>query len=383
MFSFYSINKNKNTMKKTNRTQCVATNTPLKHLHSFKNFPVLLACVDNLDTSTDLKEDMEWGVSKSNLVQLMTLLDPNEIYHNYHTTGVVGNLWKEHHRKFAEFINKDTFSTALEIGGASGKLVEQVFLNNLQSSWTIIEPSIHIKKSDPRVNLIEGYFENYPFKEKFDIIVHSHCIEHAYEPLSFLNKTNELLKVGGVHFISIPNMKYWLENGYMNTLSFEHTCYIDDYVLEFMLNKSGFEVVDKIIEPHSVFLKAIKRDKEVTTSDLDCTYVKDLFLRYTEKVQQDINFIQSQIKENSFYLFGAHTFPQIMLSLGVNASQVICILDNDTNKHNKRLYGTNSMIRSPECLRHLESPIVVVRCGIYSDEIRESIKKINASAILI
>jgi len=47
------------------------------------------------------------------------------------------------------------------------------------------------------------------------------------------------------------------------------------------------------------------------------------------------------------------------------------------------MYGTNSIVCSPKILQGLDSPIVVLRGGVYTGEIKESILKINPTAIII
>ena len=51
----------------------------------------------------------------------------------------------------------------------------------------------------------------------------------------------------------------------------------------------------------------------------------------------------------------------------------ICLLDNDTNKQTKRLYGTNLFVKSPTVLKDVERPIIILKAGVYNDEIKNDI----------
>ena len=169
------------------REICVITGIdPIEKIYTFKNFPISMSCVDT-DRAEDVFKDMEWGCSTENHVQLINLLDPDLIYKNYHSPGTVGEIWKKHHKSLAEFIQLDEFSSALEIGGANGSLFNS-FSKTAEFNWTIVEPSVDAVSNDHRLELINGYFENYQFDKTFDIIVHSHCFEHVYNPIKFLNK---------------------------------------------------------------------------------------------------------------------------------------------------------------------------------------------------
>lgn len=366
------------------RSTCVLTGTAdIEQLYSFKNFPIYVGCVDSPDSSKDLFCNMNWGYSKSSgNVQLIDLLDPAMLYKQNHGSGTIGAIWNAHHKKFYSFISKYDFHRVLEIGGASGALIKNFLETDKDFNWTIIEPSDTQVVSDPRVTFINDFFENYQNEKKFDTIIHSHLFEHVYDPIKFLNKIYNTLEHAGNHFITLPNMKHWLDQGFTNTLLFEHTFYVDDQVLEYLLNKANFEVVDKIVEEHSIFIYC-KKSNNVTTQNVTFNYVKDLYLKYISNLHNDFESILKQIGDSEVFLFGGHIFSQILLNLGLPENQVINILDNDPKKHKKRLYGSNLYIKSPLCLKGLNNPIVIVRGGTYTKEIIQSILNINPTARII
>lgn len=364
-------------MKIITRTHSVINPTEqLTPIATIKNFPISMSCMKSLKWNEDLFYDMKWGISESGHIELMELLDPNLIYKNYHNPGSVGKIWKDHHNRLYEFISKDNFKNVLEIGGSSGRLVDNFCLHSTKFNWSIIEPSVQAAHTDGRVDLIEGYFENHDFNTTFDTIVHSHVFEHVYDPLKFLQKIYQLLKPNGLHYISLPNMNYWLRNKFTNTLSFEHTFYVDDLVLEHLLSRTGFKVLEKIIDNHSVFIKSIKVEN-CETVNYDFTYVKDIFKNYMTGIQADADYIKEQLFDQKFYLFGGHIFSQSLLNLGLNIDNVECILDNDIQKHYKRLYGTTCLVKPTSVLAEDENPIVILRGGPYHEEIKKSILNIN------
>jgi len=369
-------------MKIIKRNQCLITgNEDIEHIYTFKQFPIYMGCTQDLNSSLDLFADMKWGFSQSSgNVQLIELIEPDVLYNQHHNSGTVGEIWRQHHKKFYEFISKHGCSNALEIGGATGSLANLFLTNQKNIKWTVIEPSLKLSIDDPRITCIQGFFEDYPFDNKFDAVVHSHLFEHVYDPAKFLSKVRSLLNTGDSHFIALPNMQHWLSEGYNSTLTFEHTYYVDEKVLEALLTSAGFAIVDKIVEPHSIFIKCVKVD-EVSIPNIRVDYAKDAFLNYVTKTEKDVEDINNNIKGKNIYLFGAHVFSQTLINLGIDEHQVINILDNDTKKQNKRLYGTNLIVKSPKCLEGLDKPVIVVRGGIYTDEIKDGILKINSTAI--
>lgn len=359
----------------------IKENEKLDLIFSFKNFPILSSCVDS-DKKDDIFADMNWGVDASGNIALIDLLDPKLIYDNYHTGGIVGETWKRHGQTFFNFIDSNKYQDVLEIGGSGGLFAKNFLSNGKTFKWNIIEPNSLPKVKDDKIFFIKGYFESYDFEDKkYDTIIHSHCFEHIYDPVDFLKKANRLLTLGGNQYISIPNMNFWLNSGFTNTLTFEHTFYCDFFVLQYLLNKTGFIVDDHIIQDHSIFVKA-KKVNEIVDNTQDFEYVKTMFLKYIDILKTDVNDIVKTIEDKKIYLFGGHIFSQVLINLGLPEEQIICILDNDVNKQNKRLYGTNLIVRSPEILTE-EDAIIVLRAGSYNQEIKNKILEINPSSIII
>ena len=57
------------------------------------------------------------------------------------------------------------------------------------------------------------------------------------------------------------------------------------------------------------------------------------------------------------------------------------LLDNDINKQGKRLYGTNMMVKSPKVLADVKNPIIILKAGVYNDEVkRDILGNINKNA---
>ena len=82
------------------------------------------------------------------------------------------------------------------------------------------------------------------------------------------------------------------------------------------------------------------------------------------------------------YLFGGHIFSQYLIKNGLNINKIKGILDNDTNKQGKRLYGTPLFVISPNNLKDIEKPIVILKTGFYNNEIKDDIvNNINKNTI--
>ena len=59
------------------------------------------------------------------------------------------------------------------------------------------------------------------------------------------------------------------------------------------------------------------------------------------------------------------------------------ILDDDINKQNNRLYGTELMTYASEVIAEAKSPVIILQAGIYNKEITDKLKKINTGLKII
>jgi len=364
------------------RNKCILTgNRDLNVVYTFKNFPVFCGCMDTNDNDNDdLFCDMSWSISKSSgIIQLNKLIPLDFLYSVGHNSGSIGKVWKDHHENFSAFIKKGGYNKVLEIGGATGNLFNNFLNEDGDFSWSIIEPRVELKVEDQRLKFLEGFLERYDFgDQKFDTIVHSHVLEHTYNPLDFVEKISDLISPGGKQYISIPNMKHALEMGYMNMLTFEHSYFIDIDLLICILAKNKF-VVDKIFENnHSIFVKSHKVDYTPKVKDYFSSH-KNLFMVYIDNIKKDVIRInESIISSDQIFLFGGHVWSQYLLSMGLNMN-IISILDNDIDKQGKRLYGTNLIVENPKVLYNYIEPKVIIRAGVYSEEIKDQLLSINSN----
>ncbi len=359
----------------------------LELLYSINNFPIFQHCVDT-SFDEDLLADMNYFISKETGVIQLNPLIPLEILYN-RKFNAVGNLWKEHHKSFASFLSKYKFLSLLEIGGSTGSLAFEFMQNNPNIDWTILEPNPNIEKNT-NIKIIKKIFDkDINFDCHYDTIVHSHTLEHSYDPFDFLKNVNNNLKTNFFHFFSVPRMQVWFENFYTSFLDFEHNIYLTENIIDYLLEKSGFAIIEKQFygPDHSIFYAT----KKITNSNLNCFLTnnynlhKKLFFDYFSKYKLAIEKINNKINTSSKkkYLFGGHFNSQFLIYLGLNVDNIISIIDNDIKKHKKRLYGTNLFADSPEILSQINDPLVIIWNAPYTNEIIKSILDINPKTEII
>jgi 2-polyprenyl-3-methyl-5-hydroxy-6-metoxy-1,4-benzoquinol methylase len=364
----------------------------LINLYSFKKFPVFMGCT-NQEKALDLLADMNWSISReSGAIQLNPLLPLEVIYKEQHGSGCVGDLWNQHHLAFAKFVHSFNFKIVLEIGGLHGILSKLYQDLNGTIDWTIIEPN-PIPVNGVTAHFIKGYFDDqFKFDKQVDTILHSHVFEHIYDPHIFLNHIRNFLSEGKYMLFSLPNFEEMLKRKFTNVINFEHTIFLTESYIEYLLSKYHFRVIKKeyFKEDHSIFYACI-RDSKVQSSDLSkglFEYNKKLFLEYVNYHHQLIDELNSKIKtlqkNQKLYLFGAHVFSQYLISYGLNVKRIDCIIDNDFNKQGKRLYGTDFKVFSPKILSNDNDPVVILKAGTFNQEVKKDIlENINSNTLFL
>lgn len=377
-------------MKTIERTRDVVTGAAdLEDLHTLPRFPVFMGCVDH-PPADDLAADMVWAIGReSGAIQLRQLIPLDILYQSFHNSGVVGAIWMDHHRSLSKFLARLKPRSVLEIGGAHGILAKE-YHQSSKIPWTILEPNPS-PIGGCEASFIKGFFdEKFTYDEEFDAVVHSHVFEHMYEPDKFVAQLAGLIPPGKHLVFSVPNLGVMLERKYTNCLNFEHTVFIAEPYVELLLSRHGFRIVDKeyFLDDHSIFFAAVRDDDvdSVTLSPELYARNRSLYLDYVEFHKKLIAELNSTIHAYAqpVYLFGAHVFAQYLIAFGLDTSRIRSLLDNDKTKQGRRLYGTNLMVESPVVLAGQAEPVVILRAGVFNEEIKAGIRhKINPGTIFL
>lgn len=383
-------------MKKLNKKikrnhSVVSYRERLEHIYTFKDFPIFMGCTDE-PIDDDMFMDMIWTIDKdSGLVQLLDLV-PLEILYSRQHMDATGSTWDKYNSHLSEFISSEYEGDILEIGGGSGKLAQKVTALNKTVKYFIVEPNPLIKETD-RIKIIKSFFsKKIKNKEnKIGTVTLSQVLEHAYDPEEFLTEIRNFLPEDGKFIFGYPNLEYFFSNKHTNAINFEHTILMTDYYVDYFLNKTGFKILKKeSFGNHSFFYSVQKVNKIKLDSSISLTgkyekYKKMFqdFISYHEDMIEEIN-LKIRSHDGDIYLFGAHIFSQYLISFGVSTDRIISILDNSPIKIGKRLYGTNLKVNSPKILSDSLNPMVILKAGVYNDEIKQDIlENINSNTKFI
>ena len=224
-------------------------NKDLVTLATFENFPIKSGVSKSHET--DIKRDISICISSgSGMLQINPLIDISLLYSTGHGAGTVGQTWESHHQLFSEFIEKSLGSKVLEIGSGNGVLARLLHNRNaLPEEWVAMDPDGQVdqEKFPKNVKFERVIFDSSIAKRKrgYDTIVHSHLLEHIYEPLEFLKHLHACLKFEGSLVFSIPNIHKLVETCAPTFLCLEHTYFATEEYIEYLCAKAGFRFKKK------------------------------------------------------------------------------------------------------------------------------------------
>ena len=320
-----------------NINSCPISGDKLYPVISLGKQPIFLGTTNEPETSDQFNE-MDWLSTRNGIVHLGTRLPLELLYAKSHNSGLIGEVWRTHHQKFADFISKFQPKDVGEIGGGHGILSRIYSEKNQFNSWEIFEPNPSAKTRNNIIVRDEFFSETTVLNEK-DCFVHSHLFEHLYDHGSILYSIHCSLTDNGTMIFSLPNLKKMVERGYINALNFEHVTYLPEDLVEHLLLKHGFTVEEKqyYLDDHSIFYYCKKSSPNPSLTYYNknnIETVRGFYQRSLQEIQSINEKIRSEKTGSSIYLFGAHIFSQFYLTNGLEDDRIIEILDNDESKQN-------------------------------------------------
>lgn len=152
-----------------------------------------------------------------------------------------------HHVTLCRRYLKERNASFLEIGSASGRLLEylrEAGYNNVQGIEISKDGFEASQKKGLKVFC--GTLEEFNSADKFDMVYMSHVIEHVIDPVATVMRLRHLLKPGGVLYIETPNAnspdaRLWRKD--WGLIHYPRHFYLfDQFSLRRMLEQAGFKI---------------------------------------------------------------------------------------------------------------------------------------------
>lgn len=343
--------------------------------------------VETDNTKQTPVEDMRWSACiRCGCVQLAELIESSVLYATPHNPAI-GSSWLRHHTELSQLISETLIKgEILEIGGANLQLANQICRKNEEIKYTVLDYSCgkyDAASVASNITQLNFPFEEYESSKKYDAVVHSHMLEHAYDPLNFLEKIKNSLKPTAKMIFSVPNIAEQIKSNHTNALNFEHTYYLDEEYLSMLLWKSGFKIekVYTFSRYNNFYVCSSTAPKNLKHTNTQLA--AKLLINFAETLEKDVESLNRRLAQRRVYVFGAHIFTQYLLASGLKEERIIAVLDNDCAKIGKYLAGTGLKVLSPSELRDKSAPSVILRASQFNSEIRKQLKDINRKVELL
>ena len=373
------------------RKESILTNKLIEEVETLKDFPVSMCTVPS-DYNKFKYLDMIFCICKeTGIIQIKKFPSLNDMYLFQHNFSF-GSTWTNLFLKFTELINDflqhEKELNVVEIGASECQLANNILTNKNNNSYQIFEKNSSFKDLNEKITVVNEYFgPNSYFSSNINLVIHSHLIEHVWNPVEFIQVLKQKLNFGTYHCFIVPNLFETFSKKFTNSINFEHNFFIIEDYLDIILNNNSFTICKKeYYLDHSIMYFTRLDKKEIIYKQYPNLYLQNKklihdFFNYQKDIVKTINSKTINF-DGELYLFGAHIFSQYLIFFGLDTSKIRRILDNCKNKNKRRLYGTKFLVEYPNVINSKEKVGVILKAASYQETIRNQLLDINKNVII-
>ena len=206
-------------------------------------------------------------------------------------------------------------------------LAAKLLFSEAVKYWTIVDPNPVTTFAIPNLKIVRGYVEDLDkLPLEVDCVVHSHTLEHMYDPARFFEIVRHFLKPGQLHIFSVPNLFALVAEG-KPSLHFEHTILLREEHINWLLVNKGFEIVTMrhFGGKHSIFYvtRAVEQLLPKTVSPNFYAENRRVFQLWQDRLFEDVSFFKRRLAEDKKrnFIFAAHVATQYLLAVGLPAAK--------------------------------------------------------------
>jgi hypothetical protein len=215
----------------------------------------------------------------------------------------------------------------------------------------------------------------------------SQVFEHFYDPVNIIEKIKSLSTIDYI-YISWPNLESFIKNGVYHVLNPEHIYYIENQFLIDLFKYFNYTLGRVYYHTtHSVFFEFKKESFQTEnqifpTNKNTANDTKLFFSRILNNIQEANTLIRKT--SDPVYIWPCSMHTLFCLSLGLESTLILNVLDNSTFKIGRYLYGfKHKCIEFTKTTTTPDKKIIVITGGCYNSEIIDDLSKNTSNTIVI
>lgn len=350
------------------KTCIVCNHTQFEMINSFTKFPIMAVSNDSL-----VEQYCDFNIiacKQCKCLQLQNWVDPTILYSDVYMNSHFSPSWKDHNLHFAEFILENSgASIFLEIGANKGDLYK-ILSNKREVSYSTLDM---FKDSElpSQIKFIDGNWETFNF-ESYDTVIASHVFEHLYSPLTCIENLQKA-NVSEI-FISIPNFEKLLEDKSSLLINSQHIYYCGyDYII-YMFSLFNYTCKKHVFYNGNIKSNMFRFSLADRISNKPKMPSTDIQL-YKEIYVNNLDFIKTLDIPKNCYIAPSGMYGQFLYYFINKKENILGFLDNNPDRHGKKLYGTDKLVYSPSSIDFDTATIIVCDCP-YKEEIIKQLQNI-------
>jgi len=283
-----------------------------------------------------------------------------------------------------QHIDLPSISRIMDVGANRGSFIEAI---------QPLCPTAHIDAVEPDERVIGAYngrdgitvinkrIEHCDLPDStYDLVYHSHTLEHEAHPLASLKRVAASMVEGGYLMLEVPNIEQIRTPNYIEEWFIDkHLYHYSDASLKASLAASGFEIVHDtdpkddfyltlLLRKNSKLPKPILPDEAAWATELLATYASNM-ARNHANLRKAANHLSTKCQTQKVVIWGAgRIFTSFVDIGGFDPKLLAGLIDKKLHVHVPTMYSI--AVQPPTAIETIAPDVVFIASRLYLNEIK-------------